>query len=55
MKCIEDTVQEIDELIIREEEDLSDLKRDGRGDSIGAANARGALEVLRELRLWVFS
>lgn len=49
MKSIEDTVNEIREMIVREE-DL--LREHGASNHMGSQSI-GALEVLRELECWI--
>ncbi len=54
MKSIEDTVQEINELIVREEDVLAEIRKEpGNQNTYGCGYTVGALDVLRELRLWV--
>jgi hypothetical protein len=53
LKSIEDTLADIDERIIAEEEDLKQMHKDGDGNTQGAWECRAVLEELRDLRLWI--
>ncbi len=54
MKSIEDTIQEINELIIGEEDALREIRNTpGTGNTYGAGYTEGALDTLRALRIWV--
>lgn len=53
MKSIEDTVQEIDELIVRELEFLKDARAAGGINTPGSSQSIGAIDVLRELKGWI--
>lgn len=53
MKSIEDTLQEIFELIEREQAEMTEIRREVGTENSAFSMAMGARDVLRELREWI--